>query len=115
MLLLGSVMPMKLSRIDIFWGCLLIVVGIGFFGDSLQLWNFEFFFRGWWTLFIIVPSLCSMVEDGVKRSNLIGFSIGGLLLLSSWNILSAELVVPILLMIMGVVLIVVRSSEKEDE
>ncbi len=66
---------MKLSRIDMFWGCLLIAVGIGFFGDSLHLWNFEFFFCGWWTLFIIVPSLCNILEEGVKRLNVIGLSV----------------------------------------
>ena len=57
---------MKLSRIDMFWGCLLIAVGIGFFGDSLHLWNFEFFFCGWWTLFIIVPSLCNILEENTR-------------------------------------------------
>ena len=56
---------MKLSRIDMFWGCLLIAVGIGFFGDSLHLWNFEFFFCGWWSLFIFVPSLCKLLEEGL--------------------------------------------------
>ncbi len=99
---------MKLSRIDMFWGCLLIAVGIGFFGDSLHLWNFEFFFCGWWTLFIIVPSLCNILEEGVKRLNVI-------LLLSSWNLLSAELVVPVLLIIVGATLIFIRSNEGGGE
>ena len=106
---------MKLSRIDMFWGCLLIAVGIGFFGDSLHLWNFEFFFCGWWTLFIIVPSLCNILEEGVKRLNVIGFSVGGLLLLSSCNLLSAELVVPVLLIIVGATLIFIRSNEGGGE
>lgn len=107
---LGSVMPMKLSRIDMFWGCLLIAIGVGFFGDSLRLWNFEFFFCGWWTLFIIVPSLCNILEEGVKRLNVIGLSVGGLLLLSSWKLLPAELVVPLLLIIIGATLIFIRSN-----
>ena len=85
---------MKLSRTDLFWGIALIVIGIGFGGEALGLWNFEVFFNGWWTLFIIVPCLTNMFESGIKRSNTIGLTIGSLLLLSSWNVVPEELVVP---------------------
>ena len=106
---------MKLSRTDLFWGVALLIIGIGFGGEALELWNFEIFFNGWWTLFIIIPCLVNMFESGVKRSNTIGLTIGGLLLLSSWNVMSEELVVPILLILIGVVLIFVRPWSGRDE
>ena len=81
---------MKLSRIDLFWGVALVIVGIGFGGEALGLWNFELFFNGWWTLFIIVPSLLNLFESGMKRSNTIGVTIGVLLLLSSWHVIADD-------------------------
>ena len=106
---------MKLSRTDLFWGIALIVIGIGFGGEALGLWNFEVFFNGWWTLFIIVPCLNSMFESGIKRSNTIGLTIGSLLLLSSWNVVPEELVVPLLLVVIGGVLIFIRPwSDRND-
>ena len=33
-------------------GLLLVAAGLGFAGDVLDLWHFDLFFRGWWTLFI---------------------------------------------------------------
>ena len=106
---------MKLSRTDLFWGIALIVIGIGFGGEALGLWNFEVFFNGWWTLFIIVPCLTKMFESGIKRSNTIGLTIGSLLLLSSWNVVPEELVVPLLLVVIGGVLIFIRPwSDRND-
>lgn len=106
---------MKLSRTDLFWGIALIVIGIGFGGEALGLWNFEVFFNGWWTLFIIVPCLINMFESGIKRSNTIGLTIGSLLLLSSWNVIPEELVVPLLLVVIGGVLIFIRPwSDRND-
>ena len=106
---------MKLSRTDLFWGIALIVIGIGFGGEALGLWNFEVFFNGWWTLFIIVPCLTNMFESGIKRSNTIGLTIGSLLLLSSWNVVPEELVVSLLLVVIGGVLIFIRPwSDRND-
>ena len=87
---------MKLSRIDLFWGVALVIVGIGFGGEALGLWNFELFFNGWWTLFIIVPSLLNLFESGMKRSNTIGVTIGVLLLLSSWHVIADDLVLSLI-------------------
>lgn len=106
---------MKLSRTDLFWGVALVIVGSGFGGEALGLWNFELFFNGWWTFFIIVPCLVNLFESGVKRSNTIGVTIGVLLLLSSWNIIPEDLAVPILLIVIGAVLIFIRPWIDEEE
>lgn len=38
-------------------GLLLLIIGVGFIGEATHLWNFNLFFPGWWTLFIIIPRL----------------------------------------------------------
>ena len=106
---------MKLSRTDLFWGVALVIVGSGVGGEALGLWNFELFFNGWWTFFIIVPCLVNIFESGIKRSNTIGVTIGVLLLLSSWNIIPEDLVVPILLIVIGAVLIFIRPWIDEEK
>lgn len=56
-----------------------------------------------------------MFESGIKRSNTIGLTIGSLLLLSSWNVVPEELVVPLLLVVIGGVLIFIRPwSDRND-
>ena len=99
---------MKLSRIYLFWGVTLIIIGIGFLGESVGFWEFEVFFYGWWTLFIIIPCVVNMFESGIKRSNTIGVTVGGLLLLSSWQIIKEDLVIPILLVVIGMTLLFIR-------
>lgn len=106
---------MKLSRTDLFWGVALVIVGSGFGGEALGFWNFELFFNGWWTFFIIVPCLVNIFESGIKRSNTIGVTVGLLLLLSSWNIIPEDLVVPILLIVIGAVLIFIRPWIDEEK
>ena len=93
---------MNLSRVDLFWGVTLIVIGIGFLGECLGFWKFEIFFYGWWTLFIIIPCLVNMFESGI------GVTVGGLLLLSSWQIIKEDLVIPILLVVIGMTLLFIR-------
>ena len=104
---------MKLS--NILWGLVLILIGIIFGLNALDIADINIFFDGWWTLFIIVPCLTNMFESGIKRSNTIGLTIGSLLLLSSWNVIPEELVVPLLLVVIGGVLIFIRPwSDRND-
>ncbi len=35
----------------ILFGALLLVIGIGYLGAALQLWDFTIFVPGWWTAF----------------------------------------------------------------
>ena len=57
---------------------------------------------------LIIPCLVNMFESGIKRSNTIGVTVGGLLLLSSWQIIKEDLVVPILLVVIGMTLLFIR-------
>ena len=40
---------------NILWGIVLIVLGLIFGLNALDITHIDIFFNGWWTLFIIVP------------------------------------------------------------
>lgn len=71
-----------LSRI--LTGLIFIVIGIGYVGKFAGIWpEFTVFFPGWWTLFIIIPMLFSVVNDGPGVFNVAVLLIGVALLLSN--------------------------------
>lgn len=93
----------------IVWGVLLIVLGIVFALRSFEIVNFDLFFDGWWTLFLIVPSLVGLFTQKEKSGNIICFSIGCALLLASLGIIEFEilgkLIVPLIVVGVGAKLI----------
>jgi hypothetical protein len=56
---------------NIIWGLVLIVLGIIFGLNALELTNINVFFPGWWTLFIIIPSLAGVITESEKTWSLI--------------------------------------------
>lgn len=87
------------------WGVVLVVLGILIGLKLTGIMDFNIFFEGWWTLFIIIPSLVGFLTEKEKTGNLIGIIIGVVLLLCSQHILSYEkvwkLAVPAILVIIG--------------
>lgn len=94
---------------NILWGILLIVAGIAWGGRILRFWNFDIFFPGWWTLFIIIPSAVGLFQKGNRWNSVAGLTVGGMLLLSAQDIITwgefGKLVIPLLLVIFGLQLI----------
>ncbi|MDP2843018.1 MAG: LiaF-related protein [Acetobacterium sp.] len=94
---------------NLLWGLLLVVIGLGFAGNVFGLWNFELFFNGWWTLFIIIPCAISMVQNGVQLWNTIGLGIGVLLFVSAQGFFNGELlgdlIFPIIIVAIGLSII----------
>lgn len=90
---------------NILWGLLFIAVGIGLIGNIFEIWDYNIFFDGWWTLFLILPALISMFQGGIKASNLIMLAIGGILLLDRQQIIPEGMVfrfaAPVILIIIG--------------
>lgn len=88
---------------NILWGFVFICLGVLF--ALYQLNIITVYIAGWWTLFIIVPCLISMVNHGLRAGNLIGLIIGIMLFLSSQDLVSwqlfAKLIFPIILVIIG--------------
>lgn len=100
---------MRLKTSNLLWGFFFIIIGIGFAGNVMNIWNFELFFNGWWTLFIIVPCAISLIQNGFRVSNVGGLGIGLLLLLSSQGFIDgtliAKLIVPFIFVLIGLSMI----------
>ncbi len=93
----------------ILWGIALIAVGGIFALNSFGITDIELFFDGWWTLIIIVPCLTGIFSEREKTGNIIGLSIGVLLLLCCQNVISFDmfwkLAIPAIIVIIGLKLI----------
>lgn len=94
----------------IIWGIAIIALGIIFGGNALGLFNFNVFFDGWWTLFIIVPSAVSLITEKERLSSLGFLATGVLLLLAAQNVFSYEVagkaILAVFLIVIGLTIIV---------
>lgn len=94
---------------NVLWGGALIIAGIIFGGKVLGLWDFNLFFAGWWSFFIIIPSAVGLFQKGNRWNSIAGITIGVMLLVSAQEWISwrqfGQLVVPTLLVIFGLQLI----------
>lgn len=97
---------MKQQWSRILLGIFLILAGLGYVGNVIGLWSFDLFFPGWWSLFIIVPCLISIVENGFETGSILGLVFGLMLFFSAQGLLSwyrmIRLVFPILLIALGI-------------
>lgn len=104
---------MKPKYSSLLWGLLFILIGAGYAGNAFGFWHFSIFFRGWWTLFIIVPCLANLIESGPSTGSVVGLIVGVLLLLGRQNILDGafigRLIIPIALVIIGLGIILSNS------
>ncbi|NLL01774.1 MAG: cell wall-active antibiotics response protein [Mollicutes bacterium] len=95
---------MKINRI--LWGIVLILLGVIIGMNSLGIAEIDIFFKGWWTLFIIIPNFIGLFNKRESLTgNIIGLIIGITLLLvsleiMSWNLVSS-LIIPFILIIIG--------------
>lgn len=94
---------------NIIWGIILIVIGLIFATNALDITSIRIFFDGWWTLFIIVPCAVGLITNRDKTGNLIGLLIGAALLLACQNVFDfgivRKLIVPIIIILIGVSLL----------
>lgn len=102
-------------------GALLIAAGVLFALDVLGIMQFDISFAGWWTVFIIAPSLYGLVMHKDKTGNLIVLAIGVYLLLAARGVIEYDtlwkLLVPTIIIFIGIKLIVkaVRGGEDYSE
>ena len=94
----------------IIWGIAIIALGIIFGGHALGLFELNIFFDGWWTLFIIVPSLIGLITDKEKLANLGFLAAGVILLLAAQNVFTYDVawkvILAVFLVIAGLTLII---------
>ncbi len=94
----------------VMWGIVLIIIGLIIGTNSFEITNINIFFKGWWTLLIIIPSFIGLFNRKESIfSNFIGLTIGIILLLYargmiSYNIIST-LTVPFIFITIGIYMI----------
>lgn len=102
---------------NILWGILLIAVGVIFGLNALGITNINIFFKGWWTLIIIIPSFIELIRNDNKIWSSIWLVIGIVLLLCTQNILSftmiSKLILPFILVMIGINLIFKDTINKK--
>lgn len=89
---------------NLIWGIIFIVIGVGIAGNILFDWNFHIFFDGWWTLFIIIPCLLSIIRSGLTIAASGGLIIGVMLLVSQYVDIGIDwwkLIIPAALIVIG--------------
>ena len=91
------------------FGIALVALGVVLSGNTLGWWSADLFFEGWWTLFLIVPALVSIVDQGPNVGNLVLLGIGVLLLADAQRLLGTtsvwSLLLPVVIIIVGATLL----------
>jgi len=87
----------KFNFSSLVWGIVLVTAGIIFALNSLEITNIDIFFKGWWTLFIIIPCTINLFTDRDITGNLCGIAIGVFLLLCARDILDYSMIWKLLL------------------
>ena len=99
-------------------GLALVAVGLIVVGNVMNWWNISLFFRGWWTLFIIIPCAHNIRRDGFRSGSGFGLVLGILLLLSQWNWFSfglgIRLLLPIALIVYGLKVVLGGSRRNKS-
>lgn len=100
---------MKKDYSSLIWGLIFVVLGIIFGGNALNIWDIDIFFPGWWTLFLIIPGLISMVRYGFNWGSGILVIIGLVLLFDELDIIDDgaiwKLIFPLVLVAVGISII----------
>ena len=101
---------MKKSTVSIILGALVIALGVFFGGQALGFWKeYNVSFDGWWTFFIIVPCVISIINSGFNFFNTSVGGVGVLLLLAAQDVLHGELgyklILPFVIVIFGLSII----------
>lgn len=98
------------NLLGIFW----IVLGVIIAGNVLDWWHVSIFFRGWWTLFIIIPCAYNVMKKGFQSGAGFGLVVGILLFFSQRSSFSIgwiiKLFIPVMLIIFGAKIILQGAS-----
>ena len=85
------------------------IIGIVWILNVTGIIDVNLFFRGWWTLFIIIPSIFSIVEKPKDTTGYIFLVIGLILLALARDLISfvliAKIILPLVLIFIGISII----------
>ena len=74
------------------WGLIFVAAAVVIALNSFNIIDFNIFFEGWWTLFIIVPSFIELITDKDKGGSIFGLCLGIFLLLCARDILDFNII-----------------------
>lgn len=77
-----------MKKSEILWGLIFIAIGVVLTLNALDITHISIFFEGWWTLIFIIPSIISMIERGIKFSNVFFLLLGIGFLVAEQGIIS---------------------------
>ncbi len=104
------------NKSNIIWGILFIIAGLIWGINASGIAHINIFFDGWWSLFIIIPSVVSFIKNPKDISSVVWCLIGVALLLGANDIISFELIgkmiVPVVFVAIGLGII---FKDKTDE
>lgn len=107
----------KLTKI--LWGIVLVAAGVLFALNALGVTDYDVFFDGWWTLFIIIPCTVGLFTENDKWGNILGIAIGVFLLLWRQDVLEIDLIwklfLPVFVIVLGLKLIFGGKAKKKEE
>ncbi len=101
----------------ILWGIAIIAVGILWGLNKSNIIDFTIFFPGWWTLFIIVPSVIGLFKDRDKTASAIFLVIGIFLLINANVDLKPikVLILPTIVVLIGIYIIVKNIKNNKEQ
>ena len=112
-----------MNRNKVIWGSALVLFGIAWIVCIIL--HVNILFEGWWTMFIIIPSICGLLGNRDKTGPAIGLGVGVLLLLAErdviewdmfWKIGLAVLVIALGLgMMFGNTVSKITSKKREED
>ncbi|ABX40809.1 LiaF transmembrane domain-containing protein [Lachnoclostridium phytofermentans] len=110
---------MKKNHSSYIWGGLLVLFGVLLAARAVDIFTFDIFFDGWWTLFLIIPCFISLFNHGGdKTANLIGLSIGIFMLLSAQGFITWRMFGPLcfaaILVFIGLNMIMPKKHRDQD-
>lgn len=101
---------------QIIFGIILVGIGLVLGLNAFGITDISIFFSGWWTLFIIVPSLIGLVSRKDITGNLIGLAIGVFLFLCCQDVLDFDmvwkLIFPAIIVIFGLKMVFGNRFDK---
>ena len=99
---------MKNTR-RILWGVILVAFGVLIGLDVVDVIDMKDLFEGWWTFFIILPSIVSIIADREKIWGIAGLFTGSVLFLACQDIIEdsavIKLIIPFVIVLVGIKLI----------
>ena len=78
-----------MNRNKVIWGSALVLFGIAWIVCIIL--HVNVLFEGWWTMFIIIPSICGLLGNRDKTGPAIGLGVGVLLLLAEQNVIEWDM------------------------